>query len=265
MKVTLNYRKSALENASELFGKAKELKAKAAGAREALIQTEKEIAQIEKERTKEAAKPREITLRVKREKKWFEKFRYFTASNGSLCIGGKDATQNEQLVSKYFEDEDLFFHADIQGGSVVIMKNGVTALTDDSSGTGAHALSEAAQFAASYSNAWKNGNANVDVYCVKRSQVAKHAHGGFLPKGGFAIEGERTWFRGTTLGIEIGMVDDVACAFPERLKEKPEKKVGIIPGAKERGDAAREISKQLGCHLDDILALLPPGSVKIQR
>jgi len=54
---------------------------------------------------------------------------------------------------------DLFFHADIDGAPVAVMKTGGRNAGDQD-------LMEAAQFAASYSAAWKFGYGSVDVYCV---------------------------------------------------------------------------------------------------
>ena len=82
-------------------------------------------------------------------------------------IGGRNAQQNDIAFSRYMEDDDLFFHADIQGASAVILKNGKSASEEE--------LQEAAQFAASFSKAWINGNAAVDVYAVEKKQLSKHA------------------------------------------------------------------------------------------
>ncbi len=37
-------------------------------------------------------------------------------------LGGRDASQNEELVKKYMGGQDLFVHADVHGASVVIVK-----------------------------------------------------------------------------------------------------------------------------------------------
>jgi len=45
--------------------------------------------------------------------KWFEQFRWFISSDGFLVIGGRDAQSNEDIVKKYLEKRDIFFHAHV--------------------------------------------------------------------------------------------------------------------------------------------------------
>ena len=151
----------------------------------------------------------------------------------------------------------MFFHADIQGGAACVLKGG--------SGADENELAEAAQFTASFSNAWKNGNAAVDVYCVRREQVSKHAAGGFIAKGAFAIVGERTWFRKTGLKLKIGIENEIATVLPANCGRKMEKETAIVPGTHEKGEMVKRLSKQLGVHPDEIQNLLPPGRISVAK
>ena len=74
---------------------------------------------------------------VPMKKLWYHRFRWFVTSDGVVVLGGRDASQNEELVKKYMTGGDLFIHADVHGASVVIVK-GKTERMD-----------EVAQFAAS--------------------------------------------------------------------------------------------------------------------
>ena len=89
---------------------------------------------------------------VPMKKLWYHRFRWFVTSDGIVVLGGRDASQNEELVKKYMTGGDLFMHADVHGASVVIVK-GKTERMD-----------EVAQFAASYSGAWRSGHFSADVY-----------------------------------------------------------------------------------------------------
>ncbi len=253
MKLKLFINKSVQENAAYHYERAKEARKKAQGVEKAIEETKKEIRKA-KEKKKEEKK-----VRVKREKKWFEKFHWFYTSEGKLAIGGKNAQQNDIVYKKHMEDSDLFFHADIQGGSAVILKEGVNATEKE--------MLEAAQFAASFSNAWKNGNASVDVYAVKKEQLSKAAPGGFIPVGAFAITGERKWFRNTRLGLRIGIGEHGPEIVPERSARKLEKETYIVPSVsgKEKGDVAKTIAKNLGTDITEILEITPAGKSKIVR
>jgi predicted ribosome quality control (RQC) complex YloA/Tae2 family protein len=245
----LFYGKSVHENAAHYYGLAKEAKAKIAGLGAAIEETKKEIAR--------AGKGAKKAVRVKREKEWYEKFHFSCTSGGRLMLGGRNAQQNDLLFAKHMDDADLFFHADIQGASAVILKDGAKA--------GESELLEAAQFAASFSKAWLNGNAGVDVYAVRKSQLSKHATGGFIPTGAFAISGERRWFRGTKLALRIGLGEKGGVSLvPDVSAARLGKELVLVPSrsGKEKGAIARSLSKRYGAHPDELLELLPNGKTK---
>ena len=55
-------------------------------------------------------------------KQWYEKFRWFTTSDGFLVVAGKDTVSNEVLIKKYTKQEDVVFHAEITGSPFVVIK-----------------------------------------------------------------------------------------------------------------------------------------------
>ncbi len=248
MKLKLFYDRSVHQNAAYYYQLAKESREKITGAQKAVEETEKEM--------KEAQKPEKKELRIKRQKEWFEKFHFSHTGSGRLMIGGRNAQQNDMAVSKYMEDPDLFFHADIQGGSVVVLKDGLAASESE--------LKETAQFAASFSKAWQNGNAAVDVYAVKKSQLTKSVSGGFVPSGAFARLGERTWVRMAKLARRVGRSEGVVEMLPEISEKKLELPLILLPSlaGKEKGAIAKSLAKRFGVHPDDLLEILPNGKSK---
>ena len=252
--IELDINKSVHENASAYYERAKELRKKAENARKAIEQTKKELdGEIKKE---QGQAPRKA-VRVKREKKWFERYHWFE-SEGFMVLAGRDAKQNEELVGKQLEEEDLFFHADIHGAPATVLKNGRKAPEK--------ILKQAAQFAASFSSAWKQGLKTVDVYAVEKSQVSKEAHGEYLGKGSFVISGKRTWFRNTELGVVIGVGEGGLPACVPTLSEKKfARSFKVIQGGKEKGEAARAIAKGLEVSVDEVLSLLPAGEFGYEK
>jgi predicted ribosome quality control (RQC) complex YloA/Tae2 family protein len=248
MRIKLFYNRSVHENAAYYYELAKESREKIAGVEKAMAETEKEM--------EKAGKPEKKDVRVKKAKEWFEKFHHSLSSGGRLILGGRSAQQNDQLVSRHMEDNDLFFHADIQGGAVVILKDGKDA-------DGAE-LEQAAQMAASFSNSWKNGNASVDVYAVEKKQLTKNVSGGFVPAGAFAILGERKWFRATALVLRIGLGEKGIMLVPDCSPLRLEKELMLIPtpAGKDKGSLAKSLAKRFGLHPDDFLELLPNGKSK---
>jgi predicted ribosome quality control (RQC) complex YloA/Tae2 family protein len=243
MKLKIFWNRSVHENAAYYYQLAKEDREKIKGLEQAMKQTEKEMQEV----------PEKKEVRVKREKQWFEKFHHSMTSEGKLMIGGRSAQQNDQVVAKHMEDNDLFFHADIQGGSAVILKDGVDATDDE--------MKEAAQFAACFSKAWINANAAVDVYSVKKEQLSKHATGGYIPTGAFAITGERRWFRSTELRLRIGMTDEGVELVANLSKKKLSQELQLIPSkkGKTKGPLAKSLAKRFGIHPDELLEVLPNG------
>ena len=256
MKITIDWRKGARENAEACYSQSKELAKKAAGARKAIEETKKEIAEAKKQKEK-ADVEASAAPEMKRKKEWYEKYRWFYTSGNRLVVAGRDAKQNDLLVAKVMSDGDLFFHADIQGAPATILQDGKKASAQE--------RKEAAQFAASHSSAWKTGAAGVDAYAVEKSQLSKHAQGGYVGAGGFAIAGEREWFRSTALGLAIGVKDGVAIALPLVHPGAAKMQYSIFPGAKEKGAAAKELAKAIGANSDELLLLLPSGKFSIKR
>ncbi len=255
MRFEIDFTKSVNENASEYYEKSKKMRKKLEGVEKAIRESRKELEQANKEKEKKEVEGKKAKVKVRKKKEWYESYHWFYTSGGKLVIAGRDAKQNDIVTSKYLEENDLWFHADIQGAPATILKGGKEAEEQEKK--------ETAQFAASFSSAWKIGSAGVDVYAVKKGQLGKHAQGRFIGKGGFAIKGAREWFRGTPLGVKVGMEGEKVKVLPIDCRRGMEKEIGLAPGGEEKGRAAREIAKKLDADIDEVLSLLPSGKIKI--
>jgi len=203
-------------------------------------------------------------------KLWYHRFRWFVTSDGIVVLGGRDASQNEELVKKYMTGGDLFVHADVHGASVVIVK-GKTAKMD-----------EVAQFAASYSGAWRSGHFSADVYSVLPSQVSKTPESGeFVTRGSFIVRGERTWYRNVPLAVGIGLMLEPQTAViggpPPVIRGKTKAFIELRPGQYEPNDVAKKVLRILKQNVTDaeekslkailnteqVAAFVPPGGSDI--
>lgn len=258
MEIDIYFNKSAQENAEDFFDKSKKLKKKAEGAEKAITELEASLGNLEKETTIRKKS------RIAEKREWYEKFNWFYASDKSLVIGGRSADQNEEIYSKYFEENDLFFHSDIFGASVVILKNGIS--------SPAETKEEAAQFAASFSSAWENGQTTVNVYSLKKGQVTKSRNEGALGKGSFLLKGEREWYKNVALGVGAFIEAREGCPTG-KLEVAPEatcRKIGMAntvylgTGISKKSDVAKAISKKLGYdNIDYIMQHIPSGPFKV--
>jgi hypothetical protein len=187
-----------------------------------------------------------------------------------VVLGGRDASQNEELVKKYMAGGDLFVHADVHGASVVIVK-----------GTTGH-MDEVAQFAASFSGAWRSGHFSADVYSVLPPQVSKTPESGeFVSRGSFIVRGERTWYRNVPLSVGIGLMLEPHAAViggpPSAIRKRCRAYNELRPGQFEPNDIAKKILRLLKGKLsadeekalkgilntDTVAAFVPPGGSDI--
>lgn len=210
LRFSVNLRKTLFENAAEFFELGKKAKQKGTGALQALEESRRRLAELdqtlrEKEQEK-LVKPAELLedfVKHKVEnKEWYEKFRWFTSSEGLLVVAGKDAVSNEVLVKKHTDKDDIVFHADVTGAPFVVIKT-------EGRPVGEQTLREASEFAAAFSRAWREGLGSADVYWIKPEQLGKTGPSGeYVSHGAFAVIGKRNWFRGVPLKVAIGIADD---------------------------------------------------------
>ena len=202
----------------------------------ALEESRRKLAEIEQnmreaealKRTRPVKALEELVKSKVESKEWYEKFRWFTSSDGFPVVAGKDAVSNEVLVKKHAEPDDVVFHADVTGAPFVIVKTQGKEPIEQ-------ALREAGEFAATFSRAWREGFGSVDVYWVKPEQLSKSGPSGeYVPHGAFAVSGKRNWMRNVPLTLAIGVVPNGEVRFVsgpvEAVKAKTKTCVTIVPG-----------------------------------
>jgi len=257
MKIEISPKLSVYENANVYFEKAKLLKKKLEGSYKALELIEKKIKE-EEEKLKQEQINFERSKKIVEKLEWYEKFNWSFSSKDRLILIGKDQSQNEFLVRNHLNDKDLFFHADIQGAATVILKNGIEADINEKL--------EAAQLAASYSKAWKEGYASINVYSVKKDQVSKSSESGYLSTGGFLIKGEREWFKNMPLGLKIGLKNGKLFIIAALSKLELDNYFFLYPGGKfKKSDIANKLSKMYNIHPDIFLSRLPTGFFNLKK
>jgi predicted ribosome quality control (RQC) complex YloA/Tae2 family protein len=235
----LSLRRSVQTSAATYYSRSKKAEKKLEGAKKALQETQ---ARIEKLQERQAEKERETRAppQKRRRKSWYEKFRWFHSSDGFLVIGGRDATTNEILIKKHMEPHDIVFHADIQGAPFVLIKTQGKTPPEPT-------LGEAAQLAASYSQAWKNLFTALDVYWVSPHQVDKSPPTGqYLKKGSFMIHGSKNYVRNVPLKVAVGVKSAeqhsvVVSGPPEAISKQTKVYVEVVPGEQKSGQLANRI------------------------
>ena len=226
-----------LNHSAEMYyRKAKRSKEKIPGIEKSIALTKDNLEKLE---SAPAPKAKLKIRRAAEKKEWFDKFRHFRSSSGFFVLAGKDATSNEILVKKHTDKDDVILHADIAGSPFVVIKAEGKKIDKST-------LSEAAQFAAAYSKAWKMRAGTVDVFLVAPEQVSKQAPSGeYIQKGSFMVRGKKSWAK-PELRLSFALVDGkVICVPLETIVLKTKKYVTIAPGYKKSKEFAKEIRTKL--------------------
>ena len=293
--VTLRVADGVEKNADRLYQEAKRIEDKKEGAEAAIADTREELDALERRReeweaddeddeAEESAEEDEdidwlnrSSIPVRSSEAWYEQFRWFHTSDDFLVIGGRNADQNEAIVSKYLSRGDLFFHAQAHGGPVTVLKaTGPSESYSEDIEVPQTSKEEAAQFAVSYSSVWKDGKYTGQAYMVDHDQVSKTPESGeYLEKGGFAIRGDRTYFDDVAVGVAVGITCEpetrVIGGPSSAITDRAETSIEVEPGKYAQNDAAKRLYREFRDRFTDdsfvrkvaspdrIQEFLPPG------
>ncbi|WP_276271874.1 ribosome rescue protein RqcH [Haloarcula litorea] len=298
--VTLDASMGVEKNADRLYTEAKRIEEKKEGAQAAIEDTREDLAEAKERRAAweaddgdesatddeedDESEPtdwlNEPSVPVRSTEKWYEQFRWFHTSDGYLVIGGRDADDNEELVQKYIERGDKFFHAQAHGGPVTVLKATGPSEPAKEVDFPQSSLDQAAQFAVSYSSVWKDGRFAGDVYMVDPDQVSKTPESGeYLEKGGFAVRGDRTYFEDTAVGVAVGITCEdetrVVGGPPAAIRPQAATSVEVEPGQFAQNDIAKRLYREFRERFADesfvrkvaspdrIQEFLPPGGSRM--
>lgn len=249
--LSIEYNRSLFDQINAFYQQAKKIEEKSKKTRLALESSQSKEAEIK-------GKIQKIE-KIERSTFWFEKYRWFITKDSDLIVAGRDSKQNEILVKKYLKDTDYYFHANVQGGSSVIVGENATEKTKEI----------AASMALHLSKAWEH-NLLTEVYCVRGDQVSKTAPAGeYITHGSFIITGKRDLYHPTKLEygfsllfkikdipIEVsedtrtvkgftsspeGQEIEYAIGISGPYKHLEGKKIRILPGSSKKGMMIKEI------------------------
>ncbi|MDD4353095.1 MAG: ribosome rescue protein RqcH [Candidatus Nanoarchaeia archaeon] len=236
--------------ANSFFEKSKKLKGKIQGTLVSAGQTRLMIEELTEKGIKESTK---IIKDLRPEKKWFEKFRWLRTINGFLLVCGKDAAQNEIVIRKISEPNDLIFHASVAGSPFGVLKDGLKAEEIDKI--------QAANFILCFSRAWRESIMS-DVFSVTREQISKTAPSGeYVSHGSFVINGHKDFYKGISMELAIGIEENKVIAGDiELIKSKCEKYCILKPGGISPGKIAKRLMELFDIkdlNSEDFLAFIP--------
>jgi predicted ribosome quality control (RQC) complex YloA/Tae2 family protein len=286
------------KNADRHYKEAKRIEEKKEGARAAIENTREDLEEAKQRREEWEAEPEErevegeepedidwlsrSSIPIRQQEQWYERFRWFRTEDGFLVLGGRDADQNEELVKKYMDRYDRFFHSQAHGGPITVLKTSAPSEPSADIEVPEASKRQAAQFAVCCSSVWKDGRGAGDAYMVQPDQVSKTPESGeYLEKGGFAIRGDRTYFRDLPAEWAVGIACEphtrVLGGPIEAIEDDVETMVEIEPGRYAQGDAAKRIYREFRDRFadesfvrkvaspDEIQKYMPPGGSRIRE
>ena len=272
--VTVDVDTGVEKNADRLYTEAKRIEEKKAGALAAIENTRKELDAVRKRRNewetdddpdldtesdvgdddRDWLSMESIPIRASEE--WYERFRWFHTSDGFLVIGGRNADQNEEIVTKYLDKHDRFLHTQAHGGPVTVVKASGPSEPAAPVEFPETTLEEAAQFAVSYSSTWKEGRYAGEAYMVSPDQVSKTPESGeYIEKGSFVIRGDRTYVRDVETEVAVGIQCEgetrVVGGPPSAIEGRVATAVRLQPGQYAQNDAAKLLYREFKSRFAD--------------
>lgn len=254
-------------NASRCYDEAKRVREKLRGLRTSLDASRLRLKQAASAPT---VKTTATGAKAPAKRFWFETHRWFYSSEGFLVVAGRDATANEKLVKRHLAPGDRFLHADFHGAPCTIIKG-------EGRVPGPVTLREAAQFAVTYSRVFAQF-ASADAYWVLPEQVSKQAESGeYLAKGSFMVRGTRHYESKLKLEAALGLVQlgkqgrpgaedaphrRLMGGPPAALRVHARRLVVVERGDTKTADAAKQLAPLFGVTLDEVQAVLPPGTIR---
>jgi predicted ribosome quality control (RQC) complex YloA/Tae2 family protein len=271
--VSLDIRHNAQENASQAYEAAKKAESKIEGARRQIEKTKSELDKL----TAEDIEPVEQKAPIKiRKRHWYEKYRWFHSSEGFLILGGRDVKTNEQLVKRHMGANDVFLHAALHGAPYVLIKVPADAPTKQT-------LKEAAQFAVTFSSAWRDGLSSGDAYWVDPEQVSfTPPSGEYLPTGGIIIRGTKNYIKHAPIELAVGVLFEGDYAVPmsgppSAVEAQTEYSVRVNPDGSKKGQLVKDLVVSLKRLVpsektelvgqipqEDLMRILPAGGGKVE-
>lgn len=180
----------------------------------------------------------------------YRNYRWFFTSTGALVVGGKNAKQNDKLVSETLRlrKDYVIMHTASPGSPFcVIVKERDKLKKED--------LKECAIFTGCFSQDWKRGKKMSEIHIFRSMQLSKAE----LKEGSWRVSGD---VEKVKVPLKLSLVEQkgVLRAVPQ---DDPKKYTYICPGSIDKKDLLDEMKKFGKFKEEEILAALPAGGIKI--
>ncbi len=187
------------------------------------------------------------------------KYKWFFTSSGKLVVGGKNASQNDELIKELKKEghERIVMHTSSPGSpfSCIVAAPEEVSKKD---------RIECAIFTASFSKAWKSGKENEIIDIFRLTQLTKRSG---MSQGTWGVNGPVEKISAPLL-LVLTRQKGILRAVPEQsVKSKKEILVKFVPGSIDKQDILPKLEIEIGKlpHKEEILAALPAGGMRLVK
>tara|TARA_Y100000034_G_C6897385_1_gene414068 strand:- start:1477 stop:2055 length:579 start_codon:yes stop_codon:yes gene_type:complete len=189
----------------------------------------------------------------------YQKYKWFFTNSGKLVVGGKSASQNDDLLKslKGSGKEYWVMHTKEPGSPFC-------AIIAESQKVSKNDLEECAIFTGCFSRAWKQGKKKTDVDIFMLSQVRK---GKGMKTGTWGVNGD---IETKKIELRLALVKQkkVLRAVPEKSVKKKDILAKVAPGKIDKKEAVVGLALEINgesVSKNELLAALPAGGVRVLR
>lgn len=183
----------------------------------------------------------------------YTQYRWFYTSQDTLVVGGKNASQNDQLMKEITSSgkDYLVMHTSSPGSPFSVLVKSKELVKKQE-------LEECAIFTACFSKEWKQGKKKASVDVFTSAQLSK---GKEMSVGTWRVSGkvERV---SVPLELVLAIQKKKLRAVPSKSTKRPLAR--ICPGSVDKTDMLVAIQFAIGVFpAEDVLAALPAGGVRL--
>lgn len=186
----------------------------------------------------------------------YQKYRWFFTSSNKLIIGGKNAEQNESLLSKLKKQKHDYtiMHTALPGSPFSIILSKKSPSSSD--------LQQAAIFTASFSKQWKQRKNSAEIHIFKLSQLYKTK---LMKIGTWGIKGKIKKISSPLFLVLTKQKSKLRAVPPQTPKQKKQILLKIIPGKTDKTIMLSKLQTILPSDIskEEILQAIPSGGIKI--
>lgn len=189
----------------------------------------------------------------------YKKYKWFYTSTSKLVVGGKSASQNDELlkeIKKKQKSDLLVMHTASPGSPFAIIVSNVKSISKDDK-------EETATFTACFSQAWKKKAKKVKVHSFLLSNLSKPLKN---KTGSWDVKEVEEEFE---VNLELSLIkqDGTLRAVPSKTAKNQNIFLKLTPGSTEKKDLLPKIAILLDTNKvseAELLQALPAGGINIK-